>query len=77
VEEVFVDVAELVARVVRPTLQLVPDHVVPQHPALLVAERDRQPPGDAAKVLAVIGVADVEPERADRRQHAAHLGEDC
>ncbi len=76
VEEQLVHVAEPVAAAVRPALDLVPHDAVAQDPALLVGECEGDAPGDAELALAAVGVAEVEPQRSGRLEHAPHLGED-
>ena len=76
VEEQLVHVAEPVVAAVRPALDLVPDDAVAQDPALVVRERKGDAPGDAELALAAVRVAEVEPQRSRRLEHAPHLGED-
>ena len=70
------DVSQLVLRIVRGTLNLVPDHAVPENPALLVGHGDGHAPRNAHQGFLLVGVTDVEPERTGRLENTPHLAHD-
>jgi hypothetical protein len=76
VEQQLVHVAQLVAAGVRTALDLVPDDAVAQHPVLFVGEMEGDAPRDAELAFAAVGVAEVEPERPARLEHAPRLQQD-
>src|SRR5229473_1457063 len=75
-KQMLVDVTQLILGIVRATLDLVPDHAVPQSPSLLVGHGQRHPPRDPNEALVLIAVANVQPEGAGRLEDSLYLRHD-
>lgn len=76
VKDILMHVPESVRRVVRPTLHFVPDDTISENPTLLIGHGEGHPPGNTEQALAMVAVADVQPERAGRLENAPYF-EDC